>query len=50
MNSIKSIVETTLSLRLRQRRVRIRETLKMLALAQSPSEKQAIVDYLNSIT
>lgn len=49
MNSIKPIAETTLARRLKQRRVRIAETLKMLALAQNQQEKQAIVDYLNSL-
>jgi hypothetical protein len=48
MNSIKP-VNQTLARRLKQRRVRIAETLKMLSMAQSQAEKKAIVDYLNSI-
>ena len=48
MNTVKP-VNQTLARRLKQRRVRIAETLKMLAMAQTQAEKQAIVDYLNSI-
>ena len=48
MNAIKPTSQT-LSRRLKQRRVRVRETLKMLSLAQTQAEKQAIVDFLNSL-
>jgi hypothetical protein len=42
-------ISPTLARRLKQRRVRIVETLKMLAMAQTQAEKQAIGAYLNSL-
>jgi hypothetical protein len=49
MNSIKPIAETTLLRRLKQRRVKVKETLKLLSMAKTQSEKQEITDYLNSL-
>jgi hypothetical protein len=48
MNAIQPI-SPTLARRLKQRRVRVKETLKMLSMAKTQSEKSEILDYLNSL-
>jgi hypothetical protein len=49
MNNTVTINGTTLQRRLKQRRLRIEETKKMLRLAQTQSEKDEIQAYLDEL-
>ena len=49
MNNTVTINGTTLQQRLKQRRLRIKETQKMLRMAQNDEERNAIQAYLDEL-